>query len=242
MSAAIEPGAQLARNLERVRARIAAAAQRAGRAAGEVRLVAVTKSVDAVMLPLFCAAGLQDLGENRVQQLVARAAALPPGLAPRWHMIGHLQRNKVRALLPHCQYVHSVDSLRLAEELSSAAGRLGLRVEALLEVNVSGEQAKYGAAPEEAPRLLAAAAALPQVTWRGLMTMAPYTDDPQAARPHFARLRALRDELIRAGAAPPECRELSMGMSGDFEVAIEEGATIVRIGSDLCAGLAPSRS
>ncbi len=231
-------------NLARVEENIAAACARVGRPASEVRLVAVTKSVDPPIIQELQAAGLRDFGENRVQQLIARAEILgsaPGGWTPAgdgsplpcWHMIGHLQRNKVARLLPHVRIVHSVDSTRLAAELGAAAAARGWRVDVLLETNVAGEASKTGVAPDELEGLVAAIRGWPALTLRGLMTMAPLVEDAERARPCFARLRELLRGLQARGAVGPECVHLSMGMSQDYAVAVEEGATVVRVGSAL---------
>jgi pyridoxal phosphate enzyme (YggS family) len=225
---------RVAANLANVRDRIAAAARSAGRSPDEVRLVAVTKYVDAATTRLLIEAGCHDLGESRPQELWDKAAALADS-AIRWHLIGHLQRNKVRRTLPLVSLIHSGDSLRLLEVLNrEAVGPLSV----LLEVNVSGEAAKHGFAPDELPRHLEALAALTNLDIRGLMAMAALDDDPTTARRDFARLRELRDRLRREWAGRFALDELSMGMSGDFEQAVAEGATIVRIGSALFEGVA----
>ncbi len=239
----------VARNLQSVRQRIAAAAERAGRAPEEVRLVAVTKYVDLETVRALLAAGQLDLGESRVQQLVKRAEALGSADAelleplpaedrtPRWHMIGHLQRNKVRHLLTCCRIVHSLDSVRLANELEHQAARTGRSVEVFIELNVAGEATKSGAPVEELPALAETVAGCDHLRLVGLMTMAPLVPDPEQTRPCFARLRELLDELHARSLAGRDCIHLSMGMSNDYEVALEEGATVVRIGSALFAGL-----
>ena len=219
-------------NLREVRDRIAAAAARSGRAANSVRLVAVTKTVDVEVIRVLVGAGQRDLGENRPQQLRDRAATLAD-LDVRWHMIGHLQRNKVKYVVPTAALVHSVDSLDLAEDLAERAEAQGLRARCLIEVNVTGEASKEGVPPGEAMDLAPAAAELPGLDLVGLMTMAPIVDDPEATRPVFAALRELRDRLNRAGGLPAPLVELSMGMTQDYEVAVEEGATWVRVGSAL---------
>jgi pyridoxal phosphate enzyme (YggS family) len=236
-------------NLAGVRATIAEACRRAGRDPGDVRLVAVTKYVDLEAIRALLAAGVRDLGENRVQQLVSRAETLgaadlallaPDSDArqlPRWHMIGHLQRNKVKALLRHTRILHSLDSVRLTHELESQAEKLGLTVDAFLEFNVAGEQAKSGAPLEQADALAEAASHSPHIRLHGLMTMPPFDPDPEAARPHFAHLRELLERLRSGGAVGPDCVHLSMGMTIDYAVAIEEGATFVRIGSALFEGV-----
>lgn len=240
--------AALPANLQRVRERIARAAQRSGRRADAVRLVAVTKYVPVEVIEALLALGVREIGENRVQALRQRAERLgcdlmpwpqPPAAAttPRWHMIGHLQRNKVKHLLGVCRIVHSLDSPKLAAEIGKIARRLdpagGVRVDTLIEVNVSGEASKHGVAPDALPALVEAVADVPAVRLRGLMTMAPYVEDPEQTRPVFAKLRELAEQVRQRGLVGEQFCELSMGMSNDFEVAIEEGATIVRLGSVL---------
>lgn len=223
-------------NLARVRDRIAAAATRVGRSPDQILLVAVTKTVDVPVVRTLVELGQHDLGENRPQELWRKAAALPPD-GVRWHLVGHLQRNKVRRTLPLTALIHSVDSVRLAREIQKEAERQDLSPRVLLEVNMSREPQKHGFAPEEMPDVLAQLADCTRLRILGLMTMAAWHEDPAAARPTFAGLRELRDRL--RSVAPPNCQldHLSMGMSHDFEVAIEEGATIVRIGTALFEGL-----
>lgn len=230
-------------NLERVRARIAAAADRAGRDPAEVTLIAVTKSVPPSVIAVLRDLGMRHFGENRAPQLSARAADLgsdlrglaPPvddgAAAPTWHMIGHVQRNKVKPLLRACRVVHSLDSARLADELEHHAAALSARVDVFLEVNVSGEAQKDGVAPEELAALHAHVASLAHLRICGLMAMAPLVAAGDAARPYFLRLKEL------SGMLPAAMRGLSMGMSQDFEAAVECGATHVRIGSTLFEGL-----
>lgn len=207
-------------NLAGIRARIAAACERAGRSPEEVTLVAVTKGFPAERAVEAYDAGLRDLGENRVQEASGKVEALAERrLRPRWHLLGHLQTNKVKIAVGLFGIIHSVDSVRLAQALSRRASE---PVPVLLEVNVAQEASKFGFAPQEVTSALETIATLPNVDVRGLMTVAPLTDDPETVRPIFRRLRELRDGL--------GLDELSMGMTGDFEVAIEEGATIVRIG------------
>ncbi|MCX8156602.1 MAG: YggS family pyridoxal phosphate-dependent enzyme [Verrucomicrobiae bacterium] len=220
---------ELAGNLERIRERMAAACARAGRDPGEVQLMAVSKGQPPEAVCAAAALGVELFGENKVQEGKAKRPLCPGRL--RWHLIGHLQSNKCRDALQHFDCVQGVDSLALAEELERWAEKLGLRRPIMLEVNVAGEASKFGFAPE---RLLAegrAIHALPRLEVRGLMTLAPWTPEPERVRPVFRRLRELRAECEQVvGAALPE---LSMGMSGDYEVAIEEGATMVRIGTAL---------
>jgi len=210
----------VAENLAVVRERIAEACRRAGRSPDEVTLVGVSKGFPAELVVEACAAGLTDLGENRVQEAAPKIEALTArGVRPRWHLIGHLQTNKAKTATGLFAIIHSVDSVRLAEALSHRASE---PLPVLLEVNVAREPAKFGFAPEELSSAYATIAALPNLDVRGLMTVAPIADDPESVRPVFRRLRELRDGL--------GLRELSMGMTGDFEVAIEEGATLVRVG------------
>jgi PLP dependent protein len=230
------PAEHIRANLAQVRERIAAAAARSGRAADSIRLVGVTKYVDASVAQLLFEAGLADLGESRPQELWSKATALAD-LSPTWHLIGHLQSNKVRRTLQARPLIHSGDSLKILEILSREAQALSLTSELLLEVNVSGDATKHGFAPGQIEPLLPRIASLPNIAVVGLMTMAAREGDHDRARREFAALRELRDRL--AAICPPEVslRELSMGMSGDYEVAIEEGATIVRVGSALFEGL-----
>ncbi|MBW3599285.1 MAG: YggS family pyridoxal phosphate-dependent enzyme, partial [Planctomycetes bacterium] len=221
---------RVAENLAKVRAQIGEACSRSGRAADEVRLVGVTKYVGVDEAEALMAAGLRDLGESRPQELWRKAESLS-GRDVRWHLIGHLQRNKVRRTLAVAPVIHSADSLRLLVEIDKEAAALGQTVEAFLEVNVSGEEAKHGLAPEAIEPLLPEIARLGPVRIQGLMTMASLHGGREQARRDFAKLRELRDRLTPQ--CPPEIslRGLSMGMSGDFDIAIEEGATIVRVGS-----------
>jgi hypothetical protein len=223
--------AMLAERLAAVEGRLRAACRRAGRDRAEVTLVAVTKTVSAEVAALLPGLGVADLGESRPQELWRKAAALPASV--RWHLIGHLQRNKVERTLPLVCCVHSVDSVRLLQELEAQA----VGVEALLEVNASREASKHGFGPEEVPALAPALAALRHVRVTGLMTMAAYDEEPERCRPTFVMLRRLRDRLREALGPGHALPQLSMGMSNDFEVAVEEGATLVRLGTVLFEGL-----
>jgi hypothetical protein len=215
-----------------IRGRIADAAARSGRAASDVTLVAVTKYVSAADVRAVVAAGCRELGESRPQQLWEKAAELAD-LSIQWHLIGHLQRNKVRRTLPLVAMIHSVDSPRLLAAIDAECGGTGKFSGVLLEVNTSGETAKHGLQPGEVEPLLTELPRYRHVAVRGLMCMASLEGGPDAARRDFAALRQLRDRL--RGRCPPGVAldELSMGMSGDFETAIAEGATIVRVGSAL---------
>ncbi|HEV3415615.1 MAG TPA: YggS family pyridoxal phosphate-dependent enzyme [Pirellulales bacterium] len=219
-------------NLAEIRERIAAAAARSGRPAEAVTVVAVTKSQAARAARELVAAGCRDLGESRPQELWSKAGELAD-LPIRWHMIGHLQRNKVERTLPIVSLIHSVDSRRVAAAVDQTAQSLGRTVPILVEVNISGDRSKHGFQPEEMPAVLPAIAALGHLRIRGLMAMAGREGDSGAARRDFAQLREFRDQLRRSLPDGVPLDELSMGMSGDFEAAIEEGATIVRIGSAL---------
>ncbi len=246
MTAGEVPADRLARlrdNIAATQAKIEAACRQAGRPPTEVRLVAVTKYASAEITGLVAEAGLVDLAESRPQAIWSKAEALA-GTRPavRWHLIGHLQRNKVRRTLPLLALLHSLDSLRLLEAIGAEAARSsapGCPLDLLVEVNLTADPCRSGALPADVPALVAAAAATPHVRLRGLMGMAARPDGDDAdARRDFARLRGLRDELARSVADPAQLTELSMGMSGDFEAAILEGATIVRIGSALFEGVA----
>lgn len=228
---------QIAENWRRLVDSVHAAAIAAGRSPESVRIVGVSKYVDVATTRLLVAAGCHDLGESRPQSLWTKAAeVIEPNL--RWHMIGHLQRNKVRRTLPIAALIHSIDSVRLAETIDAEAEVSGRVVQGLLEVNISGDQAKHGFAAEAVPEALDAISRLPHLHIRGLMAMAAEEGDSAAARRNFEDLRELRDSLV-------ECRlpehlslnELSMGMSGDFVEAIAAGATLLRIGSRLFEGL-----
>ncbi len=248
MAAAIRR--QLTENFKRVTDRIEGACARAGRSADEVTLVAVTKYVGVDVIRQLVDLGQADIAESRVQELTKRAAMLREGsirqrglsLAeeppqPRWHMVGHLQRNKIRMLLPWVQMIHSVDSLRLAEDLDAEADRQERQVPILMQVNVSDERSKFGVAVGAAIHLAEQIVTLKRLSLIGLMTMAPFVEDERWVRNCFARLRELLEELRHERFGGPQMRHLSMGMSHDFESAIAEGATMVRIGSALFEGI-----
>jgi PLP dependent protein len=218
----------LPERLARVRVELADAARRAGRAPGEVALVVVTKAAPPGVFALLEAAGAGDVGESRVQAGEARRAGREAAF--RWHLVGHLQSNKARVAVAAFDVLHGLDSLELLARVERAAGELRRTPGVFLQVNVSGEASKHGFSPAALPEALAAARALRHARPLGLMTMAP-EGPSEAARPVFAALRRLRDELA------PELRELSMGMSDDFAVAVEEGSTCVRIGRRLVADL-----
>jgi len=225
---------RIRQNLRAIQERIAAAAARSGRPKEAVLLVAVTKTVTPEAVRALWEAGVRDFGENRVQALLHKSAALPD-LAIRWHMIGSLQTNKVSKLLAAggLALIHSLDSPRLAEALNAAAAKQGGVIETLVEVNVSGEASKHGLPPEAVGDFLRAVGGLERLRVSGLMTMAPLSMETEAARPVFAGLRALKESLREGMPLNVRLEHLSMGMSSDFEVAIEEGADIVRIGTAL---------
>jgi PLP dependent protein len=219
----------LLKNLESVRQNIAEAARRAGRDPAEVGLLAVSKTHSAEMIRSLSEAGQVLFGENRVQEALAKIPLLPGRL--RWHLIGHLQANKVRKALPHFELIHGVDSLDLALGIDRIAAEEGLFPKVLLEVNVSGEESKHGFEPASLERELERLISLPRLQVEGFMTMAPLAPEAEASRPHFRALRELRDRLSNSAGVP--FPTLSMGMSNDYEVGVEEGATLVRVGSAL---------
>jgi pyridoxal phosphate enzyme (YggS family) len=227
---------QIATNLAQVQQRIAHAAQQAGRQPSEIQLVGVSKYVNAELSRALYSAGCVHLGEARPQALWEKAEALAD-IPIRWHLIGHLQRNKVRRTLPLLSLWHSGDSWRLLEAVNHEAGLLGRTIDTLLEVNISGEAAKHGFSPEELLATLPLLTQLSHIRVVGLMSMAGLTGGRDRARADFARLRTLRDEAQRVCPENIQLKELSMGMSGDYEDAILEGATLVRVGSALWEGV-----
>ncbi len=234
-----------------VKQRVAEAAQRSGRSPSSVYLIAVTKFAEPEDIRELIELGHRDFGENKVQQLSQRASVInewfdrmrlhprvagehgsfDPSTPVRWHMIGHLQRNKVRKIADLVRLVHSVDSLRLAEEIQQIANKLDREIDVLLQVNVSGEESKFGVPIAAAAAIAEQIDTMINVRVRGLMTMAPLSKDPDAVRPHFVRCRELFDDMATQGVGEGHFDLLSMGMSGDYEVAIEEGANLVRVGS-----------
>ena len=223
----------ISENISRIHERIANAAKRAGRRSDEVALMAVTKTHPPERIREAYKAGLRLFGENRVQEFEAKAPALADLAAAEWHMIGHLQTNKASKAIDLFAAVDSVDSWKLAEKLDAAARKLNRRLPVLIEVNIGGEEAKSGAAPNspEWEALLQAAPRLEALKFQGLMTVPPFTVDPQDARPYFRRLRELRDATAARKLPSVGMEVLSMGMSHDFDVAIEEGSTSVRVGT-----------
>jgi pyridoxal phosphate enzyme (YggS family) len=222
----------IAQNLALVRDRIAAAARRARRQPEDIALMAVSKTFPAERIREAYDSGLRLFGENRVQEFAGKTDALRDLHSAEWHLIGHLQTNKAAKAVELFAAVDSVDSLRLAQKLNASAQQLRKKLKVLIEINVGGEAAKSGVAPEsrELEELLSAAPELGHLEFRGLMTIPPFTDDPQKARPYFRKLRDLRDQIARRSPGF-NMSQLSMGMSHDFEVAIEEGSTCVRVGT-----------
>ena len=217
----------IAEAIESIQSRIASAAARAGRQISEIELIAVSKTqpLEAIREARDC--GLRLFGENKVQEARAKVADAPSDL--RWHLIGHLQSNKIRHALPLFEMIHSVDSMELAVQINRIAEEMGLFPKILLEVNVAGESSKFGFQPDVLRKQIEAIMAFPRLQIDGLMTIAPYNENADLSRPFFKQLRKLRDDLTLEHNSP--LAHLSMGMSGDFEVAIEEGATLVRVGT-----------
>ncbi len=220
----------VAENVERVRERIHSACRRAGRPDEDVRLIAVSKTQPAEAIRQAYAAGLREFGENRVQEAAAKRKELED-IDAVWHLIGHLQSNKAKQAAGLFDSIHSVDSLHLAEKIDRAAAALGRRMPVLIEVHLGEEASKFGVEENDLTQLAEKIGALPSVELRGLMTLPPFFDDPQQVRPFFRRLRELAGRIEARNLPGVSMRELSMGMSHDFEIAIEEGATIVRVGT-----------
>ncbi len=218
-------------NIEKIRNRIAGAALRSGRSVSDIRLMAVTKTVDDDRIVDAIEAGVDIIGESYVQEAKRKIEKMGKGV--EWHMIGYLQSNKAKYAVRLFDMIHSVDRKNLAVELDRRAGMAGRRMNILVEVNTSGEKTKSGIDHREAMQLIKEIALLEHLAIRGLMTMPPWFDDPEDARPYFATLRDLRDRVVEEQIPGVEMTELSMGMSGDFEVAVEEGASIVRVGRSI---------
>lgn len=223
----------IAENIAQIRERIRLVAQRASRNAEAVTLMAVSKTFPTEAIREAYEAGIRVFGENRVQEFAGKAEGLRGLTDAHWHMIGHLQTNKAAKAAEVFHAIDSVDSLKLAEKLNDAARKYGKKLDVLIEVNVGGEAAKSGVSPDspELEKLLSSAGRLDCLQISGLMTIPPYTNDPQAARPYFRKLRELRDQMESRRLASISTVTLSMGMSHDFEVAIEEGSTCVRVGT-----------
>ena len=218
-------------NLKQVEDNIAAACKRAGRERCEVTLIAVSKTKPESMIEEAYGAGQRDFGENKVQEICRKKDLLPEDI--RWHMIGHLQRNKVHQVVGKACLIHSVDSLRLAEAISHEAEKKELEVPVLVEVNVAEEESKFGVTAEETVALVEAIASLPRIQVRGLMTIAPYVENPEENREIFRKLKKLSVDIAEKNINNVNMSVLSMGMTNDYEVAIEEGATMVRVGTGI---------
>lgn len=216
-------------NYQNVENRVAAACARAGRNRSEVTLIAVSKTKPVEDIQALIDYGVTHFGENKVQEMCAKEEVLENGLS--WHMIGHLQRNKVKYLMGKTCLIHSVDSLRLAQEIQKEAAKAGIICPVLMEINIGNEESKGGIEIDEAENLARQIAELPNLKLKGLMCIAPFVDEAEENREHFRRMREKRDELAALNIPGTDIRELSMGMTGDFEVAIEEGATLVRVGT-----------
>lgn len=218
-------------NMKTVEEKIAAACRRASRDPQEVTLIAVSKTKPVELIQEAIEYGQVDFGENKVQELTGKYEILPKNL--RWHMIGHLQRNKVKYIVDKAALIHSVDSLRLAETISMEAQKKSVTVPVLIEVNVAQEESKFGTACEETLDLIEEAAKLPNIRIEGLMTIAPFVDDPEENRPVFRKLKQLSVDIMEKNINNVNVNILSMGMTNDYEVAIEEGATMVRVGTGI---------
>ena len=218
-------------HLNEVRENIQKACEKAGRSPQEVTLIAVSKTKPLFMLEEAYEAGARDFGENKVQEILEKHPKMPEDA--RFHMIGHLQRNKVKQVLPHAVLIHSVDSYRLAEQISQEAGKLGITAKILLEVDVAKEESKFGMMPEDVEEMAGQIAALPHLQIEGLMTIAPFVDDQEKNRPVFRKLYQLSVDIKKKNIDNVNMGVLSMGMTGDYQVAVEEGSTMIRVGTGI---------
>ena len=218
-------------HLNEVRENIQKACEKAGRSPQEVTLIAVSKTKPLFMLEEAYEAGARDFGENKVQEILEKHPKMPEDA--RFHMIGHLQRNKVKQVLPHAVLIHSVDSYRMAVQISQEAGKLGITAKILLEVNVAKEESKFGMMPEDVEEMAGQIAALPHLQIEGLMTIAPFVDDPEKNRPVFRKLYQLSVDIKKKNIDNVNMGVLSMGMTGDYQVAVEEGSTMIRVGTGI---------
>lgn len=218
-------------NLNEVKSRMRKACAAAGRDENEVTLIAVSKTKPAEMLKEAYDAGVRDFGENKVQEILEKSPQLPSDI--RWHMIGHLQKNKVRQVIDKVVMIHSVDSVALAEQIEKEAAKRELDIDILLEVNVAGEESKFGFAPEEVEEAIRAISVLPHVHIRGLMTIAPFVENSEENRDVFKKLYQLNVDMKSKNIDNVNMTVLSMGMTGDYEVAIEEGAGMIRVGTGI---------
>lgn len=218
-------------NLDQVRENIKMACEAAGRKNSDVTLIAVSKTKPVSMLMEAYECGCREFGENKVQELVDKYEVMPKDI--KWHMIGHLQRNKVKYIVDKAALIHSVDSLKLAQEISKEAIKKDVQVSILIEVNVAGEDTKFGVKPEDTEKLVREIALLPGIHIEGLMTIAPYVDDPEDNRQYFEQLKQLSVDINRKNIDNVNMNVLSMGMTGDYIVAVEEGASFVRVGTGI---------
>ena len=222
----------ITQNLALVKERIEKAAKRAGRNPAEIRLVCVTKTATANQLQEAISSGISDIGENRVKDALLKYDSLgEQAQGTKWHMIGHLQTNKVKKCLQIFDTIHSLDSINLADEIDKQAKSLGKCIDCLVQVNVSGEDSKYGISPEETEAFIRKVSFFSNIHIAGLMTMAPFVDNPEQVRPFFKKIYSLKESLRKMDISNTDVKDISMGMTQDFEVAIEEGATFVRIGT-----------
>lgn len=222
---------EIRENLGNVRRHMAEACEKSGRALEEVKLIAVSKTKPVSALEEAYACGCRDFGENKVQELVDKYEALPKDI--RWHMIGHLQRNKVKYIVDKVYLIHSVDSLRLAQEIEKEAAKHKKTVNILLEVNVAEEESKFGVTPDDVLELVKEVVKMPHIRIKGLMTVAPYVENAEENRPYFGKLKKIFVDIIHKNIDNVFMEEISMGMTGDYEVAITEGATYIRVGTGI---------
>lgn len=221
----------LKENLAIVEKNITEACARAGRARDEVTLIAVSKTKPVEMLEEVYAEGIRDFGENKVQELCGKMERMPDDI--KWHMIGHLQRNKVKYIMDKVSLIHSVDTYRLAEEINIQAKKRNVTIPILVEVNIAGEESKFGTSAEDVILLVEDISRLENIRIQGLMTIAPYVTDPEENRPYFRKIKQLSVDITNKNIDNVSMRILSMGMTGDYAVAIEEGATLVRVGTGI---------
>jgi len=221
----------IAENIRRIQDRIAAAAHKSGRNASDVKLIAVTKTIDIDRIRALLSLGVNSLGENRPQELAEKYKLL--GQGPEWHLIGHLQTNKVKLIIDKVHLIHSVDSLRLAEEINKRAAENGKVVDILAELNIALEPSKHGINPDEAPEFVGQLYEMKHLCVRGLMCVAPYVDEPEKNRIYFAKMQQIFIDIKGKYVHNIDILDLSMGMTNDYEIAVEEGATMVRIGTGI---------
>jgi len=218
-------------NLKSINNRIKSACKKVGREPSDITIVAISKGVDPFRMSEVLIHGIKDIGENRVQEVQKKKPEVLPGL--KWHMVGHLQTNKVKDAIEIFDLIHSVDSIELARKIDKEAGKTAKSVDCLIQVNTSGEEAKYGIKPEEVSNFLREAAQLANMKIMGLMTITPLAEDPETVRPHLKRLREISESVKNEMIPNIEMKYLSMGMSQDFDIAIEEGANMIRLGTEV---------